>query len=63
MDNLINQIKNTEILEVASPIDLKDPQAALQWANEANVKRPWRYDFLTFMSIKLKTWRNTISKF
>ena len=54
MDNLINQIKNTEILEVASPIDLKDPQAALQWANEANVKRPWRYDFFDLYVHKIK---------
>ncbi|MEG0483584.1 MAG: SAM-dependent methyltransferase, partial [Acinetobacter sp.] len=33
------------IQEVASPIDLKDPEEALLWANEANIKRPWRYEF------------------
>ena len=36
------------IKEVASPIDLKNPQEAEQWANEVNIKRPWRYAFFDY---------------
>ena len=43
------------IEEVASPIDLKDPQEALQWANEANIKRPWRYEFFDLYVNKIKS--------
>ena len=42
------------IQEVASPIDLKDPQEALLWANEANIKRPWRYEFFDLYVNKIK---------
>jgi hypothetical protein len=28
------------IKEVTSPIDLKNPKDAEQWANEVNIKRP-----------------------
>ena len=34
-----------KIQEVPSPIDLRNPKDAMEWANEANIKRPWRYDF------------------
>ena len=34
--------------EVKSPIDLRRPDDALQWANEANVKRPWRYSIFDY---------------
>lgn len=44
-----------QIQEVVSPIDLKDPQEALQWANEANIKRPWRYDFFDLYVNKIKS--------
>lgn len=43
------------IQEVASPIDLKDSQEALQWANEANIKRPWRYEFFDLYVNKIKS--------
>lgn len=36
------------IQDVASPIDLRDPQDAVLWAIEANVKRPWRYQFFDY---------------
>ena len=36
------------VQDVPSPIDLKNPQDALQWANDANEKRPWRYDFFDY---------------
>ena len=36
------------IQDVPSPIDLRNPQDALNWANEANDKRPWRYDFFDY---------------
>ena len=32
-------------LDVLSPIDLRNQVDASEWAREANVKRPWRYDF------------------
>lgn len=34
--------------EVKSPIDLRRPDDALQWANEANIKRPWRYSIFDY---------------
>lgn len=43
------------IQEVASPIDLKDPDEALLWANEANLKRPWRYEFFDLYVNKIKS--------
>ena len=43
------------IQEVASPIDLKDPEEALLWANEANLKRPWRYEFFDLYVNKIKS--------
>ncbi len=33
------------IEEVESPIDLRSTHDALTWANEVNIKRPWRYEF------------------
>ena len=36
------------IKEVASPIDLRKPEDAAQWANEVNIKRPWRYAFFDY---------------
>lgn len=36
------------IKEVASPIDLRNPEDAAQWASEVNMKRPWRYDFFDY---------------
>lgn len=36
------------IKDVDSPIDLKNPHDAEQWANEANQIRPWRVDFFNF---------------
>lgn len=36
------------VQDVPTPIDLKNPQDALQWANEANEKRPWRYEFFDY---------------
>ena len=33
-----------KIYEVPSPIDLRNAPDAIQWSNEANIKRPWRYD-------------------
>ncbi|MDQ9021391.1 class I SAM-dependent methyltransferase [Acinetobacter sichuanensis] len=38
------------IQEVASPIDLRNPQDAALWASEANEKRPWRYEFFNYYS-------------
>lgn len=32
------------IKDVLSPIDLRNEMDAVQWANEVNVKRPWRYE-------------------
>lgn len=37
-----------KIVEVPSPINLQDPTDAMVWANEANIKRPWRYDFFNY---------------
>lgn len=31
--------------DVPSPVDLRKQTDAAQWANEVNVKRPWRYSF------------------
>lgn len=36
------------IQEVPSPIDLRNQQDAQQWAEEVNIKRPWRYDFFDY---------------
>jgi cyclopropane fatty-acyl-phospholipid synthase-like methyltransferase len=36
------------VQDVPSPIDLRKPQDALQWATEANQKRPWRYEFFDY---------------
>lgn len=30
--------------DVLSPIDLRNEADAVQWANEVNIKRPWRYE-------------------
>ncbi len=40
----MNCENNIHINDVRSPIDLKDPIEAKQWAAEVNLKRPWRYD-------------------
>ncbi|WP_416202597.1 class I SAM-dependent methyltransferase [Acinetobacter sp. ANC 5054] len=39
---------SVELPDVPSPIDLRNPEDALQWANEVNVKRPWRYEIFDF---------------
>ncbi len=39
--------------DVVSPIDLRHVQDALQWAEEANIKRPSRAQFFQFYSDKL----------
>jgi SAM-dependent methyltransferase len=36
------------IKEIPSLIDLKNPKDAEQWANQVNIKRPWRYDFFNY---------------
>lgn len=36
------------IQDVPSPVNLRNPQDALEWANEANEKRPWRYEFFDY---------------
>lgn len=41
------------IKEVASPIDLRKAADALEWAEEVNMKRPWRYEFLACMWLRL----------
>ena len=33
-----------KIIDIPSPIDLKDPLHATQWAKEANLKRPYRIE-------------------
>ncbi|MGE8539835.1 class I SAM-dependent methyltransferase [Acinetobacter sp. ANC 3813] len=48
-----NRHKNADhfeigIDEVPSPIDLRNPDDALQWANEVNLKRPWRYEIFDY---------------
>lgn len=40
-------------LDIPSPIDLKNPTDALQWAEEANVKRPYRQHFFDFYANEL----------
>lgn len=42
-----------KIQEVPSPIDLRNPKDAMEWANEANIKRPWRYDFFDMYAHKI----------
>ena len=34
-----------KIIDIPSPINLKDPLEATQWAKEANIKRPYRLEF------------------
>lgn len=36
------------IQDVPSPIDLRNKKDAEQWANEVNIKRPWRYAFFEY---------------
>ncbi|MFH7766177.1 class I SAM-dependent methyltransferase [Acinetobacter sp. BSP-28] len=36
------------IKEVPSPIDLRNPEDAVQWAKEVNLKRPWRAQFFDY---------------
>ena len=36
------------IKEVLSPINLRNPDDAAQWANEVNLKRPWRVQFFDY---------------
>lgn len=47
-----------DIKDVASPIDLRNPQDALEWANEANEKRPWRYDFFDYYANLIQQLQN-----
>ena len=53
--------------DVPSPIDLKNPKDALQWAQEANEKRPWRYYFfdyyVTYIQKKFRAPIRNISKY
>ena len=44
---------SAELCDVPSPIDLRNPEDALQWANEVNVKRPWRYEIFDFYVEKI----------
>ena len=37
-----------KIIDIPSPIDLKDPLHATQWAKEANLKRPYRIEFFEY---------------
>lgn len=43
------------IKEVASPIDLRKAADALEWAEEVNVKRPWRYEFFSMYVAEIKS--------
>lgn len=36
--------------DVPSPINLKDLKEAKHWADESNIKRPWRYAFFQYYS-------------
>lgn len=47
VENKINQLE-IELNDVPSPIDLRNPDEALQWANEVNLKRPWRYEIFDY---------------
>lgn len=47
------------IQEVTSPIDLRDPHDAEQWANEVNLKRPWRYEFFDYYANLIKNLKLT----
>ncbi|EXS26372.1 methyltransferase domain protein [Acinetobacter sp. 742879] len=43
------------IKEVASPIDLREAADALEWAEEVNMKRPWRYEFFSMYVAEIKS--------
>ncbi|MFV5535510.1 class I SAM-dependent methyltransferase [Acinetobacter pittii] len=43
------------IKEVASPIDLRKAADALEWAEEVNMKRPWRYEFFSMYVAEIKS--------
>lgn len=43
------------IKEVVSPIDLRKAADALEWAEEVNVKRPWRYEFFSMYVAEIKS--------
>lgn len=43
------------IKEVASPIDLRKAADALEWAEEVNVKCPWRYEFFSMYVAEIKS--------
>jgi SAM-dependent methyltransferase len=43
------------IKEVASPIDLRKADDALEWAEEVNIKRPWRYEFFSMYVAEIKS--------
>ncbi|MDX8237053.1 class I SAM-dependent methyltransferase [Acinetobacter pittii] len=43
------------IKEVASPIDLRKAEDALEWAEEVNIKRPWRYEFFSMYVAEIKS--------
>ena len=40
--------------DIISPIDLKNPADAQQWANEANLKRPWRAEVFSFYAAEIQ---------
>ena len=37
-----------KIIDIPSPINLQDSLHAIQWANEASVKRPYRQEFFAY---------------
>lgn len=50
LEDNINERLDQEIAltDVPSPVDLKNPDQALQWTNEVNIKRPWRYEIFAY---------------
>ena len=41
--------------DVPSPIDLRNYEDAVEWQDTANVKRPWRKDFLDYYANLIRT--------
>ena len=60
-----NNDKSVDLLlhdEVPSPIDFRRMEDALSWTKEANIKRPFRYDFFNAIEAVIKTSMHTKSK-
>lgn len=55
LKELLEGRKIMTIKEVASPIDLRKAADALEWAEEVNVKRPWRYEFFSMYVAEIKS--------